>query len=949
MLLARRQRLKARQMRGWARRSQQVGLGTLATLLMGVMIVLAGAGAWYANVTADLPPVGQVAALLDPGNGAFLQPTRIYDRSGQHLLLAMENPGIPRRYLKIDPAASGHFSPELVRVTIALIDPSFWSNPGFLVNNLTSNQPVTIAERLASDLLLSQEPPGLRRALRMRILAAQLISEVGRLKVLEWYLNSAYFGRLSYGAESAARLYLDKSASELSLGEAALIVPLAATPALNPLDSPVAALERQHAALDILYTQGTISADERSRGLEQALALRKSAPENISLAPAFTSQVIADAAQRLGLQRLERGGMRITTTLDFDLQLQVGCLTATQLNRLEGHEADVPLPDGSPCLAARLLPTLANQGLLPAEAAASALVLDPRSGQILALLGDRTLMRETPALQTHEPGSLLTPFAAVAAFARGFGPASLMWDIPDIQKGEQFARLTAKDYHGPVRLRQAIANDYLGPQMRLIDQVGAVNVWRLATSLGLEGLSEERSSQTVLSGGRLSPLEIAAGYSAFANLGVVYGQRLPGAGVVKPASILYIEDNNGLALFDGTRAESQSLLSPSLAYLVHAVLGDESARWPSLGFPNPLEIGRPAGAKTGITTAGRDAWVAGYTPLRLVVVWMGLPGDASERVNVQQAAGVWHALIQYTSRDLPLADWQMPAGLNRVNVCDPSGKLPTANCPALVSELFLDGNEPVSNDTLFQSVQVNLETGRLATVFTAPALVEDHVYMIVPPEARVWAEASGLELAPEVYDVIQAPVPAPDVHITSPAMFTYVHGKVSVRGSAAGSDLVSYRLQAGEGLNPKSWLQIGQENRATLREGTLGEWDTSGLNGLYALRLVVVRSDNRVENSIVQVTIDNTPPKVSLTYPMDGQVFSVGKDAQLTFQAAVTDGVGVQKLEWIVDDRVVDENLVAPYSITWTSSAGGHTLQLRATDLAGNQSESPRVKFTVNP
>jgi len=936
-------------MRGWARRGQTAGLGLLSLALLGLMAFLTAAGVWYVSLTSGLPPVSQVAQLLDPGQGPFLQPTRLYDRSGQHLLLALENPGIPRRYLKIDPAASDHFSPELVRVAIALIDPTFWQNPGFLPANLASPQPVTIAERLASDLLFTQEAPGLRRALRMRILAAQLVSQAGRPKVLEWYLNSAYFGRLSYGAESAARLYLDKSASELTLAEAALIVPLAATPALNPLDSPIAALERQRAALDILHSQGTISADELSRAQGQALELRKTAPENASQAPAFTSLVIEDAARRLGWQRLERGGLRITTTLDYSLQLQVGCLALTQINRLQGREIDAPLPDGSPCQAARLLPTLANEAPLPAELAASVVVLDPRSGQILSLLGDRTIERETPALQTHEPGSLLTPFAAVAAFARGFGPASLMWDIPAAQQGEQLARLTASEYHGPLRLRVAIANDYLRPQISLIDQLGAPNVWRLAASLGLDGLSQERTSQTLLQGGRLSPLDLAGSYAAFANLGNVYGQPPGSGGQVKPFGLLYIEDDAGQVLYDASQPERQSLLSAPLAYLVHAVLSDEPARWPSLGFPNPLEIGRPAGAKTGQTGSGRDAWTAGYTPLRLAVVWLGLPSDSSARVDARQAAAVWHALIQYASRDLPLADWQEPPGLSRVTVCDPSGKLPTSNCPALVSELFLNGNEPVSTDTLYQSVQINRETGRLATVFTPPALVEERVFMLVPPEARAWAESSGLPLAPEIYDMIQSPPTSADVNLSSPAMFAYLRGKVIIRGSAAGSDLVSYSLQAGEGLNPRSWLQIGPENSVAVREGVLGEWDTSGLNGLYALRLVVVRGDNRVENAILQVSVDNLPPRPVLIYPDSGQEFSGGPNFQITFQASVEDGVGIQRVEWLLDGKPIGENLVAPYSLTWTATPGAHTLQLRATDLTGNQAESELVSFTVKP
>ena len=201
-LIDRRQRRQTRRLRGLVRRAQRLGLAVFALLLLGVMAVVVTAGAYYASLTAGLPSIQQVSGLLDPGSGPFLQPTRLYDRSGQHLLFTLENPGIPRRYLKTDPAAKDHFSPELVRVTIALVDPTFWQNPGFILSDLTSQQPVTIAERLASDLLLSSEPQGLRRSLRTRILAAELIAQAGRPKVLEWYLNSAYYGRLSYGAEN---------------------------------------------------------------------------------------------------------------------------------------------------------------------------------------------------------------------------------------------------------------------------------------------------------------------------------------------------------------------------------------------------------------------------------------------------------------------------------------------------------------------------------------------------------------------------------------------------------------------------------------------------------------------------------------------------------------------------------------------------------------------------
>jgi membrane peptidoglycan carboxypeptidase len=944
----RRQRRQTRRVRSLLRRGQRIALGVFAVVLLSFLGALVAAAVWYADLTTALPPVSQVEEFLDPASGPFLQPTRIYDRSGQRLLLALENPGISRRYLKFDPAEPDHVSPELVRVTIGLVDPGFWQHPGFLWSNLTAPQPVTIAERLVADLLLSQEPADLRRALRMRILAAELVNQEGRSKVLEWYLNSAFYGHLAYGAESAARLYLDKSATDLTLADAALLVPLTAAPALNPIDAFTAALERRNAALEILLEQGTISPQEYQRALDTQPRLAAGKAQSASLAPAFTNLVIAQAAAVLGQGRLERGGLRLITTLDYDLQMQAACLLSTQLNRMSGGSAEpVSLPDGAPCQAARLLPTLQDGGPLPGGLSASVVLLDPRSGQVLALLGDTQRAAVGQALLPHAPGSLLSPFAAVAEFARGYSPASLVWDIPSASVSEQVVRLSGTTYRGPLRLRQAIANDYLAPQLDLVNRLGAAYVWRLAASLGLQGVAEERSAEALYSGAPVSPLDMASAYAVLAAQGTANGRRPAAGRSPTPNLLLYGEDIRGTLLFDYSQPESQSLLSPALAYLVHNVLADEPARWPSLGFPNPLEIGRPAGAKTGSAFDQRQVWAAGYTPQRLAVIWVGLDQESPARLDPRQAAAVWHALIQYASRDLPAEDWPVPPGLSRISVCDPSGQLPTPACPAVVEEVFLNGNEPVSTDTLYRAVQVNRETGRLATVFTPPALVEERVYMAVPAEARLWAEAAGLSLAPEVYDIIQPPETSPQVRLSAPALFAYVSGQVQVRGSAGGDGFVSYRLQAGEGLNPQTWLQIGEESRQAVAEGVLGVWDTSGLDGLYALRLVVVRADSQVETAILQVTVDNTPPLARVTYPINGQEFALPADRVVSFLAEASDGVGIARLEWFLDGKSSGENLVPPYSLSWTAAVGEHRLTVRAVDLAGNSSESVPVPFTV--
>jgi hypothetical protein len=186
-----------------------------------------------------------------------------------------------------------------------------------------------------------------------------------------------------------------------------------------------------------------------------------------------------------------------------------------------------------------------------------------------------------------------------------------------------------------------------------------------------------------------------------------------------------------------------------------------------------------------------------------------------------------------------------------------------------------------------------------------PALIEEHTYLVVPSEARAWALAAGLPLPPEEYDAIQPPVSSPHVNITSPAMYTYVRGKVMLQGTAAGEGFRFYQLQAGQGLNPSDWLQASPDGSQPVQNGVLGTWDTTGLDGLYALRLVVVRQDQSVETSIVQVTVDNRAPLARLVYPVAGQILEDAAGRNLTFQAEASDGVRVARVVWLVDGRMV--------------------------------------------
>ena len=210
--------------------------------------------------------------------------------------------------------------------------------------------------------------------------------------------------------------------------------------------------------------------------------------------------------------------------------------------------------------------------------------------------------------------------------------------------------------------------------------------------------------------------------------------------------------------------------------------------------------------------------------------------------------------MQIATENLPNDGWAKPADVSVINVCDPSGMLPTADCPNLVSEVFLNGNEPVQADNMYRKFAINRETGLLATVFTLPQLIEEHVYLVVPSDARAWAESAGLAIPPSNYDVIQSPQVDPDVNIASPLLFSEVNGKVKITGTAAGEDFVSYRVLVGQGLNPQEWIQVATGS-APVTNDLLAEWDTQGLSGLYAVQLQVVRSDQKVDTAIIQVTI----------------------------------------------------------------------------------------------
>ena len=826
ILRARRERRLAKQRAASNRtRGTLLTVGTVLSLLLAALIIL-GAFA-YADITRDLPSVEILPVLLNPPNGLLLQPTRIYDRTGLQLLYTFSPTDKTRRYIPINKQNPQHIPENFINSVIAVADPNFWSHAGYSIQEFNDpNSHPTIAQKLVSELITYNEAPSFRRAIRERILAAQITAQFGRTQVIEWYLNSAHFGNYAFGVEAASQLYFGKSSEQLTLAESAMLAATSETRALNPLDAPQQAIQRGHEVIFILNRLGMINKKDTTTALAEIPEIISAHQTPLKLAPAFVNMVLSQLDSQIPRDRIERGGLNIISTLDYGLQKQSTCVTEVYAARMAGLTESE-----NKCESAKLLPSL-PPAITLADSSASALILDPNNGQVLALVGETVQGVETPLVTAHSSGSSLDAFVYLTGFTRGLSPASLTWDIPN----EGIIQNFDGKFHGPMRLRTALANDYQVPVEILQAQMGIENVTSIASSFGIN-LSEDTSM-----------LKLAGAYGVFGKQGIYFGQTVRDDFL--PVTILRVESVDHAVLVDWTLPQAKPVLPPTLAYLMTNVLSDETAR----GKSNSLAVGRPAGVKVGQTSDGRDAWVVGYTPSHVVVTWTGVHSE-NETVSPKFPSVLWNALMQVASGDSPADGWSAPQGVSTITVCDPSGMLPTSECPNLVSEVFLNGSEPIQADNLFREFDINRETGLLATVFTPPELIEKRVYMLIPDNARDWAVNAGMKIPPTSYDAIQAPPVDPIANITSPELFADVNGVIKIIGTASGEKFSYYRVQVGKGLNPQEWIQLGSDVNTSVENDVLAEWDTKGLSGLYAVQLQVVRNDQVVDTAVIQVTI----------------------------------------------------------------------------------------------
>jgi len=959
----------------------------------------------YAYFTRDLPEPEQIEAAEEN-----FETTKIYDRTGQVLLYEVIDPfGGDRTWVSLD-----QIPEELICATIASEDKTFWTNPGFdprgiaraLWSNLQGRKiqgGSSITQQLIKNVVIeperryvSAEGPKWKdyeRKITELLLAYRITQKYSKRQILEWYLNTNPYGNLAYGIEAAARVYFGKSASELTLAESATLAPIPQYPRMNPFDNPEEARKRQWLVLDAMVRQGCITREEALAARYEEWKLARFTERFDIKAPHFSIYVRKQLEEMFGPELVYRGGLRVYTTLDLELQEQAQCVARAHIRRLSGEDEATVLQEAldAGCTAAQFLTPLRDYDVGRDHNVNNAAVvaIRPATGEILAMVGSLNYWDETIDGQFNvavdgpgrQPGSAFKPFTYLTLLSQGYNAAHMFLDVRTAFKQPNGAPYVPENYdrkyHGPQRMRLALARSYNIPAVAALELAGVDNVIRMAHRLGINTLNrglDYYGLSLTLGGGEVHLLDMTYAFSVFATGGRMYGEAVPeeerraGYRELNPVAILRVEDRNGNILYEYKEPKSQDILSPQLAYLMNSILSDQQARWAGFGHPNPMELSndRPAAVKTGTTNDFRDGWTVGYTPQLAVGVWVGNT-DNSEMKNlpgVRGAGPIWHAVMEYALKDEEIVPFYRPDGLVERAVCAVSGKLPGPHCPT-VNEIFIPGTEPTEHCDIHQVYMVNRETGRLCTVHTPPELCEERVYEVYPPEAADWLaslpEDRRPAQPPTEYDTAYGPLPTDaEVAIISPPPYSYIRGIVPIVGNARGGDFNFYRLVFGKGLYPTEWLQIGPDHGEQVDHNILEYFDTTSLDGLYTLRLQVVDHSMTLREATIQVTVDNISPTVTLNHPEDGAVYETGRDEWANVNAEVEDYsvarvefygyAGPKSAEPPPDLAPFAVRTVAPFNVNWPlKETGEFTLYVIAIDEAGNSTTSERVTIRVVP
>ena len=618
------------------------------------------------------------------------QSTKIYDRTGKDILYEIHGDQ-KRTLVNLDEIPDC-----LKNATVTVEDKNFYKHGGFsfwaifrtAITNIIRRRKAggsTLTQQFIKNAVLSPEKTYTRK-IKELILAYRMEKKFSKNEILQMYLNEIPYGSTAYGVEAASRRYFGKSVKDINLAEAAV---LAAMPQAPSRYSPYGTnknllIDRQHYILDLMVKQNYITESEADIAKAQKLEFKE--PSDQIIAPHFVMFIKEMLSGKYGEKMIEQEGLKIYTTLDLYKQK----------------------------IAEEVIDEIAEKNKNNYNASNAALIsIDPKTGQILAMVGSRDYFNDeidgqvNVTLQPRQPGSSFKPIVYASAFIKGYTSNTVLYDVVTDFSNDPDNPYEPHNYdgqeHGPVTIKKALAGSLNIPAVKAIYLAGVDNVLDLAENLGYTTLADRSrfGLSLVLGGGEVKLIEHVNAYSAFAREGKLH----------PIAAILKIEDKNGKIIeeFDLKHSNAKNnALDGKIARIINSILSDNAARAFTFGENNWLTLGsRPVAAKTGTTNDYRDAWTIGYTPSIVTGVWVGNNDNSPMKRGAAGgtvAAPIWHNFMKRVLGDTPIEYFKEPEKIK-------TGK-------------------PILDGEIGGAIKIKIDksSGLLATEYTPDHLIEEKTF-----------------------------------------------------------------------------------------------------------------------------------------------------------------------------------------------------------------------------
>lgn len=734
-----------------------------------------------AIISATLPDIEQLS------ERNVKQSTKIYDRTGKVLLYEIFD-GQKRTVIDIDDV------PDYVhQASVAIEDKNFYNHKGVAwkslaraiysnVFNTSSGQggASTLTQQLVKNAIVGDEH-SLFRKVKEALLALKIERKYTKEEILNLYLNEIPYGSTNYGVESAAQNYFGKSSREVTLGEAATLAALPQAPS-RYLNNIPRLTERRDYVLNVMVAQNYVSPEDAEVAKKEKIDIKQQAAGTI--APHFVMMIKDQLTDVFGVKTVDEGGLNVITTLDVEKQkiAQEEIEKGVEVNRKNYNAQNAALVS-----------------------------LDPKTGDILAMIGSRNFFDKeydgqvNVTLRPRQPGSSFKPLVYLMGFAKGYRPETILYDVKT-EFGAGGKSYSPNNYdggeRGPVSLRTSLQGSLNIPAVKMLYLVGVDSVLNVAKELGYSTLDDKSrfGLSLVLGGGEVTLLEHANSYATFAR----EGNYLP------TQSILEVKDAEGKVLFKKPELESKQVLDKDAVATLSHVLSDNDARAYVFGANSSLQIsGRPVAAKTGTTNDYRDGWLMGYTPSLVAGVWAGNNDNSPMKAagGSLAAGGIWNGYMRRALQGTPVEQFpSLPEpkilkpillgqdlSMVEVEIDSVSGKLATEFTPehTRVKKKYFSGH------SILHHISKEDVGGEAPT---NPA--RDPQYLAWESGIQKWAQKNNMviEVVPTEYDDVHVGGVAPVVSFVSPTPSSSVGNTVSLSVQAMSTRGISKVVYSADGV-----------------------------------------------------------------------------------------------------------------------------------------------------